>query len=357
MKKLNDLRVERADVVGQMETLANSETLNDEQRASWNSFDEKVKSIDAEIAMLERQEQLNLNNVKPMEINEQKPIGVQFREFLTNAMDHNGPTSFRVEPMLSTSNTDILNKTVAPVSELKTPGEAFLRSLGVTFYTGLNGQLVLPTKTEHSASFVAENNCAGDASMNITDIILAPRRITASQSVTREFLAQTNADIYQSLLDNLTGSLWVGVVADFFDVVDSDAATQIITTGTTATYADILQLEASLGCFSLNPMYITTPTGKAFFKGLDVGSDGIKYAWDGNEMNGYGAWATCAANANKVYFGDWANAVVGQWGGIEVIVDPYSYKKCGRVEVTVLGLFDSAVWNKQAFAILDASLA
>jgi hypothetical protein len=193
--------------------------------------------------------------------------------------------------------------------------------------------------------------------MNIADVILAPRRITNSQSVTREFLAQTNPGIYQALLNNLVTGIWNGVVADFFDVVQVDAATQITVTGASATYANILNMEASLGCYSMDPKYVTTPSGKAFFKGLDIGSDGIKYAWNGNEMNGYDALATCAANANRVYFGDWSHTALGQWGGIEVIVDPYSYASCGKIKITTLGLFDSGVQNPRAIAILDASLA
>ena len=358
MKKINDLKVERADVVSQMEVIANGESLNDEQRASWNQYDEKVRSIDAEIAMLERQEILNLNNVKPMEIKEQKSLGVQFRDFLSGAMNNSGPTSFRVEPMLSTDNTDLNNKTVATPDLLTAPGEAFLRSLGITFYTGLNGQLVLPRMSQQNAEFIAEGTCDGDASLNFGDVTLAPRRVTAYQTVSREFLAQTNPEIYNTLLQELINGLWGAVAYDVFDTLESDGATRITATGTTATYQDILNLEASIGDWNLSNMaYVTTPSGKAFFKGLDVGSDGIKYAWDNSEMNGYSAYGVNAANANKVYFGDWSKEVVGQWGGIEIIVDPYSYATCGKIRLTVLGLFDTALANPPAFAILDASLA
>ena len=62
MKKINDLKAERAEIVTRMEEIANGESLTEEQRAAWTENDEKVKSIDAEIAMLERQEILNLNN-------------------------------------------------------------------------------------------------------------------------------------------------------------------------------------------------------------------------------------------------------------------------------------------------------
>lgn len=360
MKKINELKAERAEIIEKMETISNGETLTEENRSEWTNLDAEIKRIDDEISMATRQDELNKIKLSQMEtnlINEEKSLAVRFRDFLTDALETGKSATFRVNPMMSTSNSDVLNKSVAAVDVLTSPGEAFLRQLGVTMYTGLNGQLVLPSMDQETAAYVAEGTCNGDASMNITDIILAPRRITNYQDVTREFLQQTNPGIYQSLIDNLVTGIWNGVVNDFFDVVETDAATQVVTTGTTATYANILQMEASLGDYSLNPKYVTTPTGKAFFKGLDVGSDGIKYAWDGAEMNGYAAYGTPAANANKVYFGDWSKSVVGQWGGLEIIVDPYSYATCGKIRITALGLFDSGVANKRAFTILDASLA
>jgi len=356
MKKINELKQERSEVITKMEEISKSEQLTEEQRSAWKGFDDQVKSIDDQIQLLERQEQLNLNNITKMENTETyQPIAVRFRDWLTDAIKNGSKESFRVEPMLSTSNSDILNKTVACPDVLTSPAESFLRTLGVTMWTGLNGQVYLPYMDQETASFVAEATCNGDASMNILDNSIAPRRITNSQTVTRELLAQTNPCVYQSILDNLVTGIWNGVLTDAFDVLDTDAATQITTTGTTVTYVDVLNLEASLGCFDINAKYVSTPTGKATLKQLATVASVAGPAWMGNELNGTPAYSTCFANAHKLYYGDWSKFVVGQWGGLEIIVDPFTYAKCGKITVTVLGLFDSGTINKNAFAILDAS--
>jgi HK97 family phage major capsid protein len=330
-------------------------------RKQWKGYDAKIKAIDDQIALLERQEELNKRNVKPEMKNtielDQKSLGVRFRDFLIDAVENGKTATFRVEPMMSTSNTDILNKTVQPLDLMTSPGEEFLRSLGVTIYTGLNGQIVLPNMEQETAGFVAEGVCNGDASMNIADVILAPRRVTNSQSVTREFLAQTNPDIYASLLQNLTVGIWNAVVTDFFTQVIADAgAGQQTVTGTTATYADILNLEASLGCYSLDPKYVTTPAGRATFKTLATVTSVAGPAWYDNQLNGYPAFATCALPADHTILADWGKTVLGQWGGIEVIVDPFTYATCGKIKVTTLGLFDSGVYNPRGIVVLDASL-
>jgi hypothetical protein len=360
MKKLNELKSERAELIDKMTAISTAENLTPELRTEWTGIDAQIKQIDEDIKMAERQEELNKINVRKMENTQltvdQKSLGVRFRDFLVDAVERGQQATFRVEPMLSTSNTDILNKTVKPVDVLTSPGEAFLRGLGVTIYTGLNGQIVLPNMEQETAAFVAEATCNGDASMNIADVILAPRRITNSQSVTREFLAQTNPDIYQSLLDNLVTGIWNGVVADFFTQVVTDAgAAQQVVTGTTVTYGNVLSMEASLGCYSLNPKYVATPNGRATLKQMATVSSVAGPAWVNDQLNGYPATAICAVPANHLFLADWSKTVLGQWGGIEVIVDPYTYANCGKVKITTLGLFDSGVYNPRAIQILDAS--
>ena len=259
--------------------------------------------------------------------------------------------------MLSTSNTNIIPHTIKPIDELFTPGEEFLRTLGVTIYKDLVGQIVLPRKSEHTATFVGENVAGADASMNILDTVMNPGRISDSFSVTREFLANTNPDIFASLLANSEKSIWNGVVKKFFTDIVTDTSQNAVTTGAAGTYKNILNLEASLGCYSLDPKIVTSPSAKAYLKGtIALGTTSGAPMWVANEMNGYPAYSTCALTGNKVVMGDFSHAVVGQWGGIEVIKDIYTLASTGRIKVTVLGLFDTAVSNPEAFAVLDASL-
>ena len=73
------------------------------------------------------------------------------------------------------------------------------------------------------------------------------------------------------------------------------------------------------------------------------------------KINGYPAFGVPAQNSKYVSFGDWAGMAVGQWGPLEIIVDPYSDAKSGLINLTVVGLFDTGclnprglVWNASA---------
>ena len=53
-----------------------------------------------------------------------------------------------------------------------------------------------------------------------------------------------------------------------------------------------------------------------------------------------------AQNSGIITFGDWAGIAVGQWGDLEIIVDPYTNAKKGLIDLTIVGMFDTGVANK-----------
>jgi len=89
---------------------------------------------------------------------------------------------------------------------------------------------------------------------------------------------------------------------------------------------------------------------------------------DGNEMNGYMYETTnqipgnltkgTGTNLSAILFGNYADLIVGLWGGIDIIVDPYTLAKEGKIVITADQFFDVAVRRPQSFAvILDAATA
>ncbi|HPI82205.1 MAG TPA: phage major capsid protein [Candidatus Paceibacterota bacterium] len=366
MKKINELLSKRTDLIEKMEGLNRNETLTDEQTREWEGYNTDVEKLTKEIERLQRMESLNRMAAEeaPAEQREDNaPISVRFMDWLHSAVDGNGNKTFelRADPILTTTNSAIINKQVMDgVDILTSPGESFLRTLGVTFFPGLTGNLVIPSMAEDTAAFVSEDASAASANMAPASLTLAARRITHTQSITRETLAQTNPGIYQAVLQNLVNGIWNAVANDVFDTLETDAATQIgAFGGGPVTYTDIVNMEASIGGLNIGPAaYVTTPTVKAFLKKTAYLTD-EGAIWMDNEVNGYPAYGVPHANADKIYFGDWSRTAVGTWGnGIEVVVDPYSQAKQGRIVLTAIMLADTGCYNARAFAIMnDASVS
>lgn len=355
MKKLNELKEERTQLTLRYNEILMGE-LTDELRAEANELDSKITTVENDIKLVERQEKWNAKNVtvetvETEEREEVKPVGVEFRDFLNSAMQGGAKTfEYRADPILTTTQTGVINKTVAnSVDILTSPGQAFLNQLGVTFYPGLTGNFVVPAMAEDLATFPGEDASAASANMAPEALTLAARRVTHSQAITRETLAQTNPAIYAGIVQNLVNGIWNAITNDVFDQIQVDAATQVVTTTATGlTFGDLVNMEASIGGLNIGAgAYVTTPSVKAYLKKNTVSTYGDAI-WMDNEVNGYPAYGVPAANANKVYFGDFSRVAVGQWGSIQIIVDELSKAKQGEIVLTAVALVDSGVTNKRA---------
>lgn len=375
MKKLNELKQDRALKLTQMSEINKrgideSRVKTDAEKTLFDTIEKEVNGIDEMIRSLEIQEELNTRNINVLEVKSvttetKKSIVVEFRDWLKDSVVKGKTDQFnglaeRADPILSTTDPDMITKTVAPgIDILTSPAEAFLRKLGITFYTGLVGTFAVPSMAEDTATFVGEDVSALSADMLPDSAVLAPRRVTHTQSISRETLAQTNPGIYASILQNLVNGLWNAVTNDVFDTLDVDAATQFSTVNEAkVSFGTVLGAEASIGGLNIGAgAYVTTPSIKAYLKGtIALGTTAGAPMWNNNELNGYPVYGVPAANAGHLYFGDWSREAVGQWGGIEVIVDPYTGAKTGTIKLTAIGMFDTACTNKRAFAIRDVSV-
>ena len=365
MKKINELLSKRASLIEKMEGLNKNESLTDEQTREWEGYNTDVEKLTKDIERLQRMESLNKMAAEDQPEERAEVIestSVRFMDWLKSAVDGKGGSTFelRADPIITTTNTGLINKQVMDgVDILTSPGEAFLREIGITFFPGLNGNLVLPYMAEDTAAFVAEDASAASANMAPGSLTLAARRVTHTQAISRETLAQTNPGIYQAILQNLVNGLWNAVANDVFDTLETDAATQISAFGGgPVTYSDLVQMEASLGGLNIGPAaYVTTPSVKAYLKKTAYLSD-EGAIWQNNEVNGYPAYGVPHANTDKIYFGGFSRCAVGTWGnGVEIVVDPFSNAKKGLINLTAIMLADTGCFNPSAFAIMsDASV-
>lgn len=351
MKKIIDLTNEKNELIKRMEEVTANEVLTDELRAQYKGYNDQVSKIDEEIEIAKRQDEINkskLDVVTP--IVESRNIGESFRDWLVKSVDEGGKgPSFRADPILSSTDTTILNKVVAnSVDILRSPAEAFLRSdLGVTVYPGLVNQLVLPYMTEDTAAFPGENTGAASASMLPASLTLAPRRISHTQAISKETLAETNPGIYASIVQNLIAGIWLGVANDVFDTIQTDAPASVQDAG--ITYAAIAAMEASLAYTNIGTVkYVTTPANRATLK-VTAKMANQAPIWDAdNKVLGYDAYGVPCANSTMQYMGDFSKCVIGQWGGIEIIVDPYTSAAAGLINLTVVGMFDTGLLNPKS---------
>ena len=57
-------------------------------------------------------------------------------------------------------------------------------------------------------------------------------------------------------------------------------------------------------------------------------------------------------NLSAMLFGNFSDVIVGQWGGLDIIVDPYTLKKSAQVEITMNAWHDVFVRHDESFAAI-----
>ena len=56
------------------------------------------------------------------------------------------------------------------------------------------------------------------------------------------------------------------------------------------------------------------------------------------------------SNLSALIFGVWSDLLIGQWSGIDLLVDPYTGSNAATVRVTAFHDCDFAVRNAESFA-------
>jgi hypothetical protein len=111
--------------------------------------------------------------------------------------------------------------------------------------------------------------------------------------------------------------------------------------------------------------YVTTPAARGSMKRITrvVGSTFGDFLWpDNNQPNGYPAYASnqipstltkgTGTALSAMLFGDWPQAIWAFWGGLDVLVDPYTGGTAGNVRIVELQDADFDVRRIESFSAI-----
>ena len=274
---------------------------------------------------------------------------------------------------------NVQTDTVGYVSALRE--RSLLMNLGAGMMDGLEGNIKMPRENAvASFAWEGEVDAAAETSPTYTSIDLKPERLAGFVDVSAQLLNQTGGSIQRRIEDqiNLGHALaldiagWQGTGSSDQPtgiITDSDVVVHAIATnGGALTDAGILELEQKLADVfgAMNPVFVTTNKGRRKLKNtaLDAGS-GI-FLWDRREntVEGYPGYATTHLPSNLTKgSGTALSAAVlgsineqtctfGMWGGLEIIINPYTKAKSGIVEMVVNSYCDFAVLQPKAFVVV-----
>jgi len=372
--KLNDLKLKRNELSEELRSYAKVETITDEVRNRIDAIADEIKALDADIKRMELIEKANILEIErsnEIEKEEDKRSYLDrwveaLRNFSMNKSfddefrGQNGgliiPEELRADPWLSSSNTDIINKTVGAPTVKTAGGLEWLRQWGFTFDEGLTGNYVLPSISSATVGYAGEGYDTSTAAILISDVVLAPRTLGAYFGVSRQFLNQTNDNLLAGMLQKIDFAMGEKIIEDLFTQIAADHPTRVSTINTSSlSFNNILNMDASITVSMQRPAYFMNKKTANYLKKLNIGSDGIKYALENGELNGIPVAIHPNIADNKIYLLDAVDGHIGFWGGRELIIDQYTAKKSGKIEYQVLQLNDNGFASPQSVVIADVS--
>lgn len=243
-----------------------------------------------------------------------------------------------------------------------------LNRMGARNLSGLVGNVTVPRQTGAGTLVwqAGETTTATAADQTLGQLSMTPKTAIAVTDVGRQLMLQSSPSAESMIMADLAQVVALGV--DLAGIAGTGGAQPIgiinttgITTGQdagTATYAKMLGFQSAAAAVNAilgNPGYVTTPTVAALLMSRSRFANTDTPLWDGNildgKMAGFGAMSSVQMPASNVLFGSWEQVVIGEWGVLELTVNPYQSFNAGVVGIRAMYTVDVLVRYPQAFVL------
>jgi HK97 family phage major capsid protein/HK97 family phage prohead protease len=232
-----------------------------------------------------------------------------------------------------------------------------LLNAGAKFYTGLSNNVQLPVMTGANVGWAGEVGEAADGGTAFGNVVLQPKRLTAFVDISKMLLAQDSIGVENAIRMDLINAINSKLEAT---ILGKEAKTANKPAGmfNGKTPVKVTDFEGIVGLEALveeknvlgDIAYIASPSAKASFRNMMKGSKGTaQLAYIDSSLDGTPVYSTSNVEAKQFIVGDFSNLAIGQFGGIDITVDPFSKASAGMVRLVVNAYFDATMIRPEAF--------
>ena len=238
-----------------------------------------------------------------------------------------------------------------------------VKALGVRTLSDLRGDVSIPKHGAGlSAGWVEEGEALTESTMGFSGVTLTPHHVGGISEMSRQLIQQSAPAIEDLVRDDLSFAIAAAVDAAIVSGSGDDGEPLGIlerlgvqTADIPATWNAILDVEQQLRGVNVSPSgwYTTTEVLTALRKVLKAPTAGSDYIAGPASIGDLPAASSNAAPADTAILGDWSQVLIGQWGAVELLVNPYAegpYRR-GGVLVRAFSTIDVQCRHEQAFVV------
>jgi HK97 family phage major capsid protein/HK97 family phage prohead protease len=239
--------------------------------------------------------------------------------------------------------------------------------MGVRRLSGLQGSVTVPRQSAGATAIWLANEASTitESQQTFVQMALSPKNVGAYTEISRQLLLQSSPGAEGIVTDDLAQV--TATAADLAVLEGSGAAGQPTGLANTAgignvaagaaTYAKVLEFQEDVATANVMPArggYVTHPATASILmqKQRFTSTDTplwVGNIWDG-QVSGFPGMSSNQLASGVVDFGDWQEIVVGEWGVLEVEVNPYANFQAGIIGVRAIYSLDVGVRRPFAFS-------
>ena len=232
-----------------------------------------------------------------------------------------------------------------------------LVAAGAKFITGLVGDVQVPSMSASNVTWEGETASAKDGGQTFTAVKLSPKRLTAYVDISKQFLVQDSksaeALIRQDIINAINSKLEATILGSAAGTTTQPAGIfNGVSKTTIASFKDICNMEAKIEDANVigECKYVMSNKAKAALRNMAKSAKSTELVMEGGTIDGTEVLNTSNVEEQNVVYGDFSNLAIGQWGSIDLLVDPYTKAGDAQVRLVVNAFFDAKVLRNGAFA-------
>ena len=253
-----------------------------------------------------------------------------------------------------------------------------IAGLGATVLGDLVGTVPLVGVGQMTAAWYAEGATASVSKATFSSVALTPHRNAVIGAFSKDLLRQTSLDVesiiwnrileaHASLLESaaIAGTGSNGQPTGILNTTGIGSVA-IGANGGPITWAKVVELETKVNAENANRgklAYLTNAKVIGDLKTIERASGNGRYLLDGDytKINGYPIdWTnlvpstltkgTTASKCSAMIFGNFEDLYIGHWGGVDIVVDPYTLAAQADVRFVLNSWDDAVVAEPKSFA-------
>jgi HK97 family phage major capsid protein/HK97 family phage prohead protease len=285
-----------------------------------------------------------------------------------------------------TVSTDLLGQSFIEILR----NRMMVQRMGAQMLTGLSGNVAIPRATGGAAAYwVAESGAPTESQAAFDQVTMSPKTLGAYSDISRKLLLQSSIDVEGFVRRDIATVVALAIDAAAINGSgSSNQPTGILNTagigavvggtnGLAPTWAHVVELwsdiaNANADFGNMGMLTNSKVIGKfmstlkasgvagyiceSFPDSQGITNVGGMRAGVSNQVPSNLTKGTSSGVASAIINGNWADLIIGQWGSLDLMVDPYSNSTSGTVRVVALQDIDIAVRHAESFSAMKDAL-